>query len=41
MAKKKEKTLIDKIKLNFNKLLIGSIILNLLFLIFGALGFIL
>ena len=36
MAKKKEKTLIDKIKLNFNKLLIGSIILNLLFLIFGA-----
>ena len=35
MAKKKEKTLLDKIKLNFNKLLIGSIVLNLLFLIFG------
>ena len=30
MEKKKEKTLIDKIKLNFNKLLIGSIILNLM-----------
>lgn len=35
MAKKKEKTLLDKIRLNFNKLLLGSIILNVLFLLFG------
>mgnify|MGYP005807629375 CR=1 FL=1 len=35
MAKKKEKSLLDKIKLNFSKLLIGSIILNVLFLLFG------
>ena len=36
MAKKKEKTLLDKMKLNFNKILIGSIILNVLFLLFGV-----
>ena len=35
MAKKKEKTWIDKIKLDFNKILISSIILNVLFLLFG------
>ena len=35
MAKKKEKTILDRIKLNFNKLLIGSIILNVLFLLYG------
>ena len=35
MAKKKEKTLLERIKLNFSKILIGSIILNILFLIFG------
>ena len=35
MAKKKEKTILDKIKLNFSKLLLASIILNVLFLIFG------
>lgn len=35
MAKKKEKTLLDKMKLNFNKILLGSIILNVLFLLFG------
>ncbi len=37
MAKKKEKTILDRIKLNFNKLLIGSIILNVLFLLYGIL----
>lgn len=36
MAKKKEKTLLDKMKLNFNKILVGSIILNVLFLLFGV-----
>lgn len=35
MTKKKEKTLLDRIKLNFSKILLGSIILNVLFLIFG------
>lgn len=35
MAKKKEKTLFEKIKIGFNKMLIGSIILNILFLLFG------
>ena len=35
MAKKKEKTLLERIKLNFSKILIGRIILNILFLIFG------
>ena len=35
MASKKGKTFIDKIKLDFSKLLIGDIILNLLFLLFG------
>ena len=35
MAKKKEKKLLERIKLNFSKILIGSIILNILFLIFG------
>ncbi len=35
MTKKKEKTLLDRIKLNFSKILLGSIILNALFLIFG------
>ena len=35
MKKKKEKTLLDKIKIGFNKILIGSIILNILFLLFG------
>lgn len=36
MAKKKEKTILEKIKLNFNKILIGSIILNIFFLLFGV-----
>lgn len=35
MTKKKEKNLLEKLNLNFNKMLIGSIILNVLFLIFG------
>ncbi len=35
MAKKKEKTILDRIKIGFNKMLIGSIILNVLFLLFG------
>ena len=35
MAKKKEKTLFEKIKIGFNRMLIGSIILNILFLLFG------
>ena len=35
MAKKKEKTIIERIKLGFNKILMGSIILNVLFLLFG------
>ncbi len=35
MAKKKEKTLLDKIKLSFSKGLIASIVLNVIFLIFG------
>ena len=35
MAKKKEKTWMDKIKIGFNKMLMGSIILNILFLLFG------
>lgn len=35
MTSKKGKTFIDKIKLDFSKLLIGDIILNLLFLLFG------
>ena len=37
MAKKKEKTILEKIKIGFNKMLIGSIILNGLFLLFGIL----
>lgn len=37
MAKKKEKTILEKIKIGFNKMLIGSIILNVLFLLFGIL----
>lgn len=36
MTKKKEKTLLDKMKLNFSKILLGSIILNVLFLLFGV-----
>ena len=36
MTKKKEKTLLEKIKLSFNKILIGNIILNVLFLLFGV-----
>lgn len=36
MTKKKEKTILEKIKLNFNKILIGSLILNVLFLLFGV-----
>lgn len=35
MTKKKEKTLIEKLKIGFSKMLIGSIILNALFLLFG------
>ncbi len=35
MVKKKVKTLTDKIKLDFKKMLLGSILLNALFLIFG------
>ena len=35
MAKKKEKSFIEKIKIGFSKMLIGSIILNVLFLLFG------
>ena len=35
MAKKKEKTILDKMKLDFSKILLGSIILNVLFLLFG------
>ena len=35
MTKKKEKTILERIKLNFSKILIGSIILNILFLLFG------
>ena len=35
MKKKKKKNLLEKLNLNFNKMLIGSIILNVLFLIFG------
>ena len=36
MKKKKEKTFLDKIKLNFSKIMLGNIILNVLFLIFGV-----
>ena len=35
MTKKKEKNILERIKLNFSKILIGSIILNVLFLLFG------
>ena len=33
--KKKEKTFLDKISLDFSKIILGSIILNILFLLFG------
>ncbi len=35
LKKKKEKTFLDKIKGDFKKIMLGSIILNILFLIFG------
>lgn len=39
MANRKEKTLFDKIKLDFRKTVLASIILNLLFLVFGVIIF--
>lgn len=39
MVKKKEKTFLEKIKLDFKKLILGSIILQILFLIVGVIIF--
>ena len=39
MTKKKEKTFLDKISLDFSKILVGNIILNVLFLIMGLVLF--
>lgn len=36
---KKEKTFLDKIKMDFGKMILGNIILNILFLIFGIIIF--
>ena len=36
---KKEKTFLEKLKGDFGKLILGSIILNILFLIFGIIIF--
>ncbi len=39
MAKKNEKTFLDKISLDFSKIIVGNIILNVLFLILGLVLF--